>query len=70
MIWILSSWRRVRSVSEHLPDFENAGGRAAISLLFAKTRLVLSCEAATPRQPIFAKQNWKGPSYRDPFSTV
>src|SRR5207249_9048758 len=41
MIWIVTARRQLRIVSKDLANFENSGGRAAISLLFSKTRLVL-----------------------------
>src|SRR2546421_3867371 len=68
MIRIVGACRQVRIVSENLADRENSRRRAAISLLFSKTRLVLASESRAPGDAVFSKQHRKGSSHSSPLS--
>src|SRR5436309_11723218 len=70
MILIITAGRQARSISKHLPDFENSCRCAAISLFLSKTRLVLSGQSCAPGDPVFAKQHWERSSYWSPIATA
>src|SRR5207244_8346700 len=70
MIWIITARRQLRIVSKDLANFENSGGRAAISLLFSKTRPVLPQQTRAPGQPVLSKQHRKRSSHSGPLSVA
>jgi hypothetical protein len=70
VIWIIGAWRQIRVVPEDLADLEDSRRRSSIAFFLSKARLVLSSEARSPGNSIFAKQNRERSTYRLPISAT
>ncbi len=70
VIWIIGAWRQIRVVPENLADLEDSRRRSSIAFFFPKARLVLSSEACSPGNSIFAKQNRERSTHKLPISAT
>src|SRR6266498_4899966 len=70
VIWIIGAWRQIRVVSENLADLEDSRRRSSVAFFFSKARLVLSSEARSPGNSIFAKQGRERSTHRLPISAT